>query len=1057
MWQKWVKDAADPKRAGHFLDLLAATSAGSQLKKFSADQIRIIVALLSGSQALGELLVANPDWLPVLETGRLKFPRRAQGFQREVEGWLKPRLAARDYTGALTELRCFKQREMLRIAARDLARLGNVVEITREISDVADVCLNTVWRICRQQFFEKFGQPCHQDAEGNWQPTEFCVLGMGKLGGQELNYSSDVDVLFLYNDEGEVFKEPPAPGKTPRSALSNHQFFNKLAEAFAAEVSRMTAEGFLFRVDLRLRPEGDAGPLARSLESYENYYAQWGQTWERMMLIKARYVAGDEGLAAEFLEMIQSFRFPPLLSADVLREVAAVKDRIEREVVRAEELERNVKLGRGGIREIEFVVQSLQILHAGRLPFLQTAQTLPCLAKLAQYKLLAEKEAKQLDAAYRFLRDVEHRLQMEENQQTHTIPEDRPARLRLARLMSFKSLEEFEAALKTHTGNVRRVYDQMLKAETAKPAEAILPEEFEGAEADWKDLLAAHSFRDPETAVRLLKEFAEGPGYVHVSPHTTELVRQLILKFLALCPKKSRTGFPPSRRAKAPLRRDGGQPVSISKTTEKDGDRRDACPTLSDPDRVLTRLESFIEAYGTRTALFEMWNSNPPAFELLLLLFDRSEFLAEVAIRTPDLVDDLVNSDRLRQHKTAPEILKDLRYGLADEDQFLWLRRYHEAELMRLGLRDILGLTNFERNLEELSALADACLQYAVEVVMRKNKVKTPPFVIIGLGKLAGCEIDYGSDLDIVFVADAKTKGLAKFQRLAMEVMDLLTRRTEQGTVFQTDARLRPDGEKGLLVNTLAAYEAYYQNRAQLWEIQALTRTRAVAGDMKLGGKFQKLAAKLTDFKKISSVGVEVTRLTSSNRKSETPYVVSYSSNWKEQIHQMRMRIEKERTPRGQDDLAIKTGRGGFMDAEFIAQALCLEHGWQEANTLRALERGRDAVGVQSSDCVSAKGTLKRELQLLTHADWDKLIENYRRLRRVEGILRRWSYEGETVLPDDAPAFYRVSVHCGFATPDEFRKALAKWRQAIREVYEKVFNAKTQRSREEKRIRKSCG
>jgi glutamate-ammonia-ligase adenylyltransferase len=235
---------------------------------------------------------------------------------------------------------------------------------------------------------------------------------MGKLGGQELNYSSDVDVLFLYNDEGEVFKEPPAPGKTPRSALSNHQFFNKLAEAFAAEVSRMTAEGFLFRVDLRLRPEGDAGPLARSLESYENYYAQWGQTWERMMLIKARYVAGDEGLAAEFLEMIQSFRFPPLLSADVLREVAAVKDRIEREVVRAEELERNVKLGRGGIREIEFVVQSLQILHAGRLPFLQTAQTLPCLAKLAQYKLLAEKEAKQLDAAYRFLRDVEHRLQM---------------------------------------------------------------------------------------------------------------------------------------------------------------------------------------------------------------------------------------------------------------------------------------------------------------------------------------------------------------------------------------------------------------------------------------------------------------------------------------------------------------------------------------------------------------------------------------------------------------------------------------------------------------------
>ena len=278
---------------------------------------------------------------------------------------------------------------------------------------------------------------------------------------------------------------------------------------------------------------------------------------------------------------------------------------------------------------------------------------------------------------------------------------------------------------------------------------------------------------------------------------------------------------------------------------------------LSDPDRVLTRLESFIEAYGTRTALFELWNSNPAAFELLLLLFDRSEFLAEVAIRTPDLVDDLVDGGRLRQHKTAPEILKDLRYGLADEDQFLWLRRYHEAELMRLGLRDILGLADFERNLEELSALADACLQYAVEIVMRKKKIKAPPFAIIGLGKLAGCEIDYGSDLDIVFVADAKTKELAKFQRLAVEVMDLLTRRTEQGTVFQTDARLRPDGEKGLLVNTLAAYEEYYRKRAQLWEIQALTRTRAVAGDLKLGEQFQKLAGALTDFKKFSSAGVE--------------------------------------------------------------------------------------------------------------------------------------------------------------------------------------------------------
>ena len=252
IWQKRVKDAADPKRAGHFLDLLAATDAGPQLRKCSADQFRILVALLSGSRALGELLVAHPDWLPVLEPGRLKFPRRAQGFQREVEGWLKAKLAARDYAGALTELRRFKQREMLRIAARDLARLGNVVEITREISDVADVCLDAVWRICRQQFTEKFGQPFHQDADGNWQPTEFCVLGLGKLGGQELELqfrrgravSLQRRRRSVQGAAGEC-QIPGAPASsrrrmenrdTPagsRRSQSNHQFFNKLAEAFA--------------------------------------------------------------------------------------------------------------------------------------------------------------------------------------------------------------------------------------------------------------------------------------------------------------------------------------------------------------------------------------------------------------------------------------------------------------------------------------------------------------------------------------------------------------------------------------------------------------------------------------------------------------------------------------------------------------------------------------------------------------------------------------------------------------------------------------------------------
>jgi glutamate-ammonia-ligase adenylyltransferase len=999
-WTNAVKTCADPQRARQFLDFLAPTSAGAALSAVSGEQARILAALFSGSQALSNLVVARPEWLSVLEPEVLQFPRRKQGQRNEVSRWLKPLLAASDFGTALTRLREFKEREMLRIAGRDLARLGNLPEIVQEISNVADVCLGAVWQVCYRQLAGRYGQPWHQDAGGRWQATAGCVLGMGKLGGQELNYSSDVDVLFVYSEEGSVFKEPPGDSKTCRPVLTNHQFFNRLAESFIAEVRRVTPEGALYRIDLRLRPEGDAGPISRSLASYENYYAQWGQTWERMMLIKARGVAGDETLAAEFLEMIQPFRYPRSINESVFREVVATKDRIENEVVKAGELERNVKLGRGGIREVEFVVQALQLLRAGRQPFLQGAQTLPCLAKLVQYELLSAEESQLLAEAYTFLRDVEHRLQMENNFQTHTIPTDGRSQGRLARLMGFKTPEEFKAAHQAHTQNVRRIFHRLLKADANETeAASPFPRQFEGAESEWNQVLAGHGFKDAQKAFRLLREFVQGPGYIHVSPRTSELAYQLLPKLFALCPQLER-GLA-GTRSTGSLESPPANGTRWNASLPAGGTSSPAGNVpLSDPDRVVTRLDGFISAYGARATLFELWNRNPAIFELLVLLFDRSEFLAELAIRTPDLVDELVISGRLRQRKSAEETLRDLCHGLGDEDQELWLRRYHQAELMRIGLRDILGLADFEQYLAELSGLADACLQYALEVVMHRHKLKAPPFVVIGLGKLGGAEIDYGSDLDVLFVADSKAKNLTARAALAREVMDLVSARTEQGMVFRMDARLRPDGEKGLLVNTLSAYEEYYRQRAQLWEIQSLTRARLVAGDLKSGAQFQKLAAMLADF-----------------RQPASP-LVAYSPDWKQRIHQMRMRIERERTPAGKDDLAIKTGKGGLMDAEFIAQTLCLEQGWQEANTLRALERGRAA-------------------SVLPEAD--RLIENYRQLRRLEGILRRWSYEGETVLPDDPAPYYRVSVRCGFPTPEAFREALAGWRKAIREVYLKVF------------------
>lgn len=974
-WPKVAKACPDPQRADHYFNLLSGTAAASVLNACDVEQLRILAALFSGAQALSAQLIAHPDWLHLIEPELLRFPRRKQGLKTEIDRWLIPALEKREFGHALKKLREFKQMEMLRIAARDLARLGGVMDIVQELSSVAEICLDAVWRICLLQMTERYGHPMHSDPEGRWHRTPSCVLGMGKLGGQELNYSSDVDLLFLYGAEGGVFQTVPAPGASPRPTLTNHQFFNKTAELFIAEVTAMAPEGALYRVDMRLRPEGDNGPLTRSLTSYENYYAQWGQIWERMMLIKARGVAGDVMLASEFLETVQPFRFPRSVSTSVLSEVGAMKDRIEHEVLKSDELERNVKLGRGGIREIEFVVQSQQLLHAGRQPFLQGAQTLPCLEKLVQYDLLLAKDAAALRDAYKFLRDVEHRLQMDNDLQTHTIPAEKPFRERLAKLSGYDTAKSFETALRKYRDAVRRVFTKVFKSDKRESTDKPLPEGFEETAGVWREHLEAHGFIDPPKAFKMLREFVEGPGYVHVSPRTASLARDLLPRLFALCPQGGHTT---------------SQPSSLSKR-----------PPLSDPDRVLTRLDSFIAAYGARSTLFELWHSNPAIFELLILLFDRSEFLAELAIRTPDLVDELVASDRLRLRKSVDDTLRDLRHGLGDEDQHAWLRRYHQAELMRIGLRDILGLADVDQSVAELSALAEACLQYSLEVVMRRRQLSVPPFAIIGLGKLGGAEIDYGSDLDILFVTDAKAKDLPRLAKIAIDVTDLVSRRTEHGLLFQTDSRLRPDGEKGLLVNTLKAYDEYWRRRALLWEVQSLTRARCVAGNRESGVRFEALAREVTAFNKPPS------------------NLDAFTSDWKQKIHAMRMRIEKERTPAGKDDLAIKTGSGGLVDAEFVAQALCLEHGWHEPNTMRALERAR------------AEGILPGAAQL---------IKGYTEIRRVEAILRRWSYEGETLLPEDPAPFYRVSVRCGFDSPEAFRKSIAANRSLVREGYLAYFD-----------------
>jgi len=370
-WQKALQAAADCPRAKRFLESLAGTSWAPDLARASSEHARVLVALLSGSQALSERLLAHPDWRSVLlNVEGLARPRHEQGLQREINDWLQPALRTRAYADAFTRLRRFNNANCCALrratwrgwATPRKSRANSRMSPTPACARSAN-CANNNSPSGSASLITR-------NAEGHWQPTKFAVLAWVSWGDRNsITVPTWMSCSFTAR-KGPSSRNRRGPGAAASDqALSNHQFFKRLAEAFIAEVTQQTPEGMLYRIDLRLRPEGDTGPLVRSLGSFENYYAQWGQTWERLMLIKTRGVAGNPVLAAEYLEMIQPFRYPRFLHAGVMREVAAVKDRIEAEVVRAGELDRNVKLGRGGIREIEFVVQTQQLLHAGRIPF----------------------------------------------------------------------------------------------------------------------------------------------------------------------------------------------------------------------------------------------------------------------------------------------------------------------------------------------------------------------------------------------------------------------------------------------------------------------------------------------------------------------------------------------------------------------------------------------------------------------------------------------------------------------------------------------------------------
>ena len=798
-------------------------------------------------------------------------------------------------------LRFWKGREMTRVAVRELANVAPLEETTGELSQIAEICLRRVLEHWDTELRKRHGSPT----------AEFFILALGKLGGCELNHSSDVDLLFVYDEEGQL---------TPR--ISHHEFFNRLGKKVLETFSTPHPAGSLFRIDLRLRPEGSAGPLARSLESMENYYAGFGETWERLALIKARGVAGSGELAYEFLRQHQPFIYPKSTTPELLDEIASIKQRIERDLVGTENLERDVKLGRGGIRDIEFVVQTLQLIHAARHPFLQQPNMLKALRALRELDLLPRDEVLTLDNTYRFLRRVEHRLQIEAEQQTHVVPREAKQLQRLALSLRFSSTEDFTATLQKRMRAVGPIFRRIISEKHATPVEPSKSNDLQ-------------IFSDQKRAAKALANLAESAAGFHIAPRTKQIFRKL-------------------------------RPILLEWLSQS-----------ADPDATLNQFVRFVEGYGFRSLLFELLVANPRLLESLVKIFDISRFGGEVLIRRPQLLEDITRDPSFDQRRSLTENLRRLDSLGADANNLDPIRAYRQRQLLRIILRDALGLGTPAVTLAELSDLAEACLLFTARLFEDQQ------LTIIALGKFGGREISYGADLDVIFVGDDT--------RAAQNLIIEMKQRTAEGKIWPLDARLRPEGEKGPLVCSLETYQSYYAGRAQPWELQALTRARPIMGPLRKD--FMEMAERAW-----RDAGRHV--------------------DLRIRIENMLERIRRDRGS-GSDFLDFKTGAGGIIEAEFLVQALQMRENIWEPNWERAVDRLRESGCLADSEVVTLK-------------------EAYAFLRRCESVLRRFENRAVSALPSDPDEQRKLAIRLGYEEEfDVFRERYVDARETIHALYER--------------------
>jgi len=724
----------------------------------------LLMKLFGSSRHFADILVREPGlfrWLTASEVLSVPVTRSYLDTQivRINEMFERP-------DRKMDALKRLQRRELLRIGARDLLEEASLAATTEQLSHLADSLIDAALRIVTAQ---------SAVAGGSLPRTPCAVIGLGKLGGGELNYSSDIDLMIVYGEDGEVRR-----GR--RVAVTHLEYFHTLTEKLVQALSHPTAEGYLYRVDMRLRPEAGAGPLARSVQGYLSYYESRGEIWERQMLLKARPVAGDAPLGSRFLRALEPFVYPRTFFRHPVESVARIKARIEKAIGD----EANVKLMPGGIRDIEFIVQTLQLINGGKIHSIRQAGTLRALSALLDAGLLSPTESDSLTDAYGFYRTVEHRLQTRLNTQTHTLPSDPALLTSLARQAGFRSSEDFLTRLTSHRRAVRAIFDQVLATPGVDGNRQGLLAVVEGGATEERisSVFTAHGFRNHRQVLKNLRVLTSGTALTGVRAIDVH-----------------------GREAFTTIASDLFSDIALT----------------PDPDMTLNNLTAMASAQkfpGQMYALFREKSFR----NLVLQICSISPRFARALAASPLLLESLATSVSDLAERPSP-----VRQEPRD------LTEFKTEEELRAGIRYVLGFATLEQLPRELAAIADMAVSTLFLRASRKAKLPSPPLALFALGKYGTREMLYGADLDIIFVSK-KTSGAlrARMEKFATTVVGGLTAVGPAGQLYDVDMRLRPEGRNAPLVIDLDAYRSYLSGRASLWERQSLTRLRPVCGEASL-------------------------------------------------------------------------------------------------------------------------------------------------------------------------------------------------------------------------------